>query len=65
LKDGFFGNYIFCSENALKISYSSVEFKKFSEGGPQDFPFKGREGTGKGKNGREGGKAGEGPEWDP
>jgi hypothetical protein len=66
----------YLSENALKLTYSNIEFKKFFRGNTPGPPLKGRggerkgrewqEGRGKGGTGRDGGgeegKGGEGRE---
>jgi hypothetical protein len=66
---------MFCGENALKLSYSSLEFEKLSGWRPRT-PLKGEGRKGKkerreedervGMGGNEGEEEGrEGPEWDP
>jgi len=47
-------NYISCSENALKLNCSNVEFQNFPSVGPPDPHFKGKGEGGKGCEGRRG-----------
>ena len=54
-------NYISCSENALKLTYSNVEFQNFPGEDPRTPRFQGGEGEGGGEGRkREGGRGGRG-----
>ena len=58
-------NYISCSENALKLTYSNVEFQNFPEEDPRTPRFQGRGGEGgreregEGRGEKRGGREGE------